>query len=112
MRGVPGLALIFALVLAMLTLPQVGTFEASITTLTGGFEDFVTTLPTMFVFLIAAIGLFLVVGSLASSSRGNVRVRRWPSKGHRLEVTDVPSKYLEPDVHNSTGRAGCRAWFH
>jgi ABC-type proline/glycine betaine transport system permease subunit len=62
MRGVTGLALIFAIVFAMLTLTLMGTFEASITTLTGGAAGFVQTIPTLFVFLIGVMGVFLLVG--------------------------------------------------
>lgn len=64
MRGATGLALIFAIVFGMLAFTQVGALEASVTTLTGGFAEFFTTLPTLFLFGVVVVAVITLVGFL------------------------------------------------
>ncbi len=62
MRGVTGLALIFALVLGMLTLSSVLAAETAVASLTGGFGDFFVRLPTLFIFVMATVAVMTAVG--------------------------------------------------
>ena len=62
MRGVTGLALIFAVVLLMLGLGQVLTMEASVTGLTGAFADFFASIPTLIIMMVTSVAIFVVVG--------------------------------------------------
>ena len=62
MRGVTGLALILAVVLLMLGLGQVLLMEATVTSLTGSFAEFFATIPTLIIFMVATVTVFVVVG--------------------------------------------------
>ena len=62
MRGVTGLALILAVVLLMLGLGQVLLMEATVTSLTGSFAEFLATIPTLIIFMVATVAVFVVVG--------------------------------------------------
>ena len=62
MRGVTGLALIFALVLGMLAFTQIGGLERELTTLTGGMASFVATIPTRWLFVTATVAMLMLVG--------------------------------------------------
>jgi hypothetical protein len=69
MRGVTGLALIFAIVIGMLGVTQVIDLEADVTSLSGGFSDFFTKLPFFYLLMVVVAVVLTVVGLVGSFFR-------------------------------------------